>query len=284
MRAARQTARPRDLARRRGGRLGARARGARAPHRRAARRRPGDRVAARRQRRRPLARDRERFEALHAERRPLYDAARRRDPRPTPRARSCAAPYPRSCALAHAPAGTRMLWARSASGDYPVYVGDGVLTAPRGLRGRAFLVTDETVGPLYAAARRGGRRVARGPARARRPRRGSRPATCCAGWPPRGWRTTTTWSRSAAASSATSPASAPPPTSAACPVVQAADDARRAGRLGVRRQDRRRPARGQELRGRLPPAGGRARRPVRAGHAPAARSSRPAGPRWSRPR
>jgi shikimate kinase/3-dehydroquinate synthase len=44
-----------------------------------------------------------------------------------------------------------MLWARSASGDYPVYVGDGVLGAPRGLPGRAFLVTDEAVGPLYGA-------------------------------------------------------------------------------------------------------------------------------------
>ena len=40
-----------------------------------------------------------------------------------------------------------------------------------------------------------------------------------------------------------------------------ADDARGPGRLGLRRQDRRRPARGQELRRRLPPAAGRARRP-----------------------
>ena len=41
-----------------------------------------------------------------------------------------------------------------------------------------------------------------------------------------------------------------------------ADDARRPGRLRLRRQDRRRPARRQELRRRLPPAGGRARRPA----------------------
>ena len=41
-----------------------------------------------------------------------------------------------------------------------------------------------------------------------------------------------------------------------------ADDARRAGRLGLRRQDRRRPAGGQELRRRLPPAGGGDRRSV----------------------
>ena len=44
-----------------------------------------------------------------------------------------------------------MLWARSASGDYPVYVGEGVLDGRRARRrGRSFLVTDETVGALYA--------------------------------------------------------------------------------------------------------------------------------------
>ena len=101
-------------------------------------------------RRRPLARDRQRFEELHAERRPLYegladailgDSARDVVRRAVPAIR----------ALSRAPAGTRMLWAQSASGDYPVYVGDGVLAAPRGQRGRSFLVTDETVGPLYGA-------------------------------------------------------------------------------------------------------------------------------------
>ena len=51
-----------------------------------------------------------------------------------------------------------------------------------------------------------------------------------------------------------------------------ADDARRAGRLGLRRQDRRRPAGGQELRRRLPPAGRGAGRPRRAGDPAAARS------------
>jgi shikimate kinase/3-dehydroquinate synthase len=53
-------------------------------------------------------------------------------------------------ALDQAPAGTRLLWARSASGDYPVYVGEGLLGG--GLRpapGRSFLVTDEVVGALY---------------------------------------------------------------------------------------------------------------------------------------
>ena len=57
------------------------------------------------------------------------------------------------------------------------------------------------------------------------------------------------------------------------PVVQRADDAGRPGRLGLRRQDRRRPAGGQELRRRLPPARRGARRPVDARHA-AARGAR----------
>jgi shikimate kinase / 3-dehydroquinate synthase len=95
---------------------------------------------------RPLARDRERFEALHAEREPLYTAladailpAERRD-----EARRA---LPAIHALAGAPRGTKLLW----GGEYPVYAGDGVLGS--GLwpqTGRRFLVTDEAVGPLYA--------------------------------------------------------------------------------------------------------------------------------------
>jgi shikimate kinase / 3-dehydroquinate synthase len=96
--------------------------------------------------RRPLARDRPRFEALHAQRRPLYD--RIADVVLTDSSRDLirrAVP-----AIAALPAGTRMLWARSASGDYPVYVGHGVLAAaPRPRGGRPFVVTDETVAALY---------------------------------------------------------------------------------------------------------------------------------------
>jgi 3-dehydroquinate synthetase/shikimate kinase len=54
-------------------------------------------------------------------------------------------------ALAEMPAGTRLLWASSASGDYPIFVGTGVLAArwwP--LEGRRFLVSDRTVAPLFA--------------------------------------------------------------------------------------------------------------------------------------
>jgi shikimate kinase/3-dehydroquinate synthase len=99
--------------------------------------------------RRPLARDRERFEALHAERRPLYDSLA--DAVLSDSSRDAVRrAVPALTALREAPAGTRMLWARSSSGEYPVYIGAGVLGgAPRPAPGRAFLVTDETVGALY---------------------------------------------------------------------------------------------------------------------------------------
>ena len=96
---------------------------------------------------RPLARDRDRFDRLHAERAPLYAGladvilpAERRDEvrRALPAIRD----------LAHFPPGTKLLWA----GDYPVFVGDGVLSPSRWpVPGRRFLVSDEAVGPHYAA-------------------------------------------------------------------------------------------------------------------------------------
>ncbi|HSR95004.1 MAG TPA: bifunctional shikimate kinase/3-dehydroquinate synthase [Solirubrobacterales bacterium] len=54
-------------------------------------------------------------------------------------------------ALAELPAGTRLLWAASASGEYPVFVGCGLLNCgwwP--LDSKRFCITDEMVGPLYA--------------------------------------------------------------------------------------------------------------------------------------
>src|SRR5207302_1294812 len=100
---------------------------------------------------RPLARDREAFLALHAERRPLYEqladaqlpALGRAGGRETLAALR---------ALSTAPVGTRLLWAASASGEYPVLVGRGLLAAEgaeriaqaAGLEGsRAFCVSDE---------------------------------------------------------------------------------------------------------------------------------------------
>jgi shikimate kinase/3-dehydroquinate synthase len=54
-------------------------------------------------------------------------------------------------ALAEMPEGTKLLWASSASGDYPIMVGANLLAArwwP--LENRRFLVTDRSVGPLFA--------------------------------------------------------------------------------------------------------------------------------------
>jgi shikimate kinase/3-dehydroquinate synthase len=59
-------------------------------------------------------------------------------------------------ALAELPAGTRFLWATSASGEYPVYVGRGLLEADWWpLEGRRFLIADTfTVGLLDVPRRR----------------------------------------------------------------------------------------------------------------------------------
>jgi shikimate kinase/3-dehydroquinate synthase len=99
--------------------------------------------------RRPLARDRERFVALHAQRTPLYEAladavlldSSREEVR-----RAAGALR----ALADAPAGTKLLWAATASRSYPVHVGEGLLGSgfwP--VAGRRFVITDSAVGALY---------------------------------------------------------------------------------------------------------------------------------------
>ena len=105
---------------------------------------------------RPLARERSSFLALHAERSALYeelaDAVL-----PEPPTGSLVSAAEALRALARAPAGTRLLWASAQSGQYPVFVGRGVLRTEvlaaisplDRTRSRAFLVTDETVGPLY---------------------------------------------------------------------------------------------------------------------------------------
>jgi shikimate kinase/3-dehydroquinate synthase len=98
---------------------------------------------------RPLARDRPAFAALHAEREPLY-AALADAIVPADRSASMA---PVLDALRGLPAGSRMLWASSASGDYPVYFGAGLLLErrfwPPAIGGRRFLVTDGRVGRHY---------------------------------------------------------------------------------------------------------------------------------------
>jgi shikimate kinase/3-dehydroquinate synthase len=99
--------------------------------------------------RRPLARDRDGFAALYAQRAPLYesvadavliDSSREAVRHAVPALRT----------LSRAPAGTKLLWAVAASGSYPVHVGEGLVGSgfwPVG--GRRFVITDDTVGPLY---------------------------------------------------------------------------------------------------------------------------------------
>ncbi|MDX6652637.1 MAG: shikimate kinase / 3-dehydroquinate synthase [Solirubrobacterales bacterium] len=97
---------------------------------------------------RPLGRDRDAFESIYAERRPLYegiaDAVVPGDREIVPRA------LPAVLALAEMPEGTRVIWTSTASGEYPIFVGPGLLGAgywPLG--GRRFCVTDSNVRPLY---------------------------------------------------------------------------------------------------------------------------------------
>jgi shikimate kinase/3-dehydroquinate synthase len=108
---------------------------------------------------RPLARDREAFLALHGERRALYEQLAGAYLPPLELGTA-----PRMLdglrALSAAPAGARLIWAASASGEYPVLIGRGLLRAAgaqdsgdvwplRRSESRPFCVTDETVGTLY---------------------------------------------------------------------------------------------------------------------------------------
>ncbi|HEY2652376.1 MAG TPA: bifunctional shikimate kinase/3-dehydroquinate synthase [Solirubrobacteraceae bacterium] len=100
---------------------------------------------------RPLARDRSTFDRLYAEREPIY-AALADVTVPDQRARQMA---PVLDALGGVPAGTRMLWATSQSGDYPVYIGRRLLRQhfwPEQVQGRRFLVSDGNVSRLHREA------------------------------------------------------------------------------------------------------------------------------------
>jgi shikimate kinase/3-dehydroquinate synthase len=105
---------------------------------------------------RPLASDRAAFEALHAARQASYEAAADAF-LPEGDRGLLARALPALRALAGAPDGTKLLWARTAGGEYPVYVGRGIAGSvlPGADGGRGFLVTDDHVGPLYAARMRG---------------------------------------------------------------------------------------------------------------------------------
>jgi shikimate kinase/3-dehydroquinate synthase len=95
---------------------------------------------------RPLARDQGRFAQLHADRVALYESVA--DAMLPPGERdTLRRALPALRALESAPAGTRLVWASSASGEYPVFLGRGLIEAgflyPAG--GRRLVVTDENV-------------------------------------------------------------------------------------------------------------------------------------------
>jgi shikimate kinase/3-dehydroquinate synthase len=109
---------------------------------------------------RPLAADAEGFRERFELRAPIYDQlADAVLPEGDERLAARAAPF--LAALRELP-GARLAWARSTSGEYPAFVGRGLLESgplgravrhgDTGLGGRPFLVTDPVVGPLYGSA------------------------------------------------------------------------------------------------------------------------------------
>jgi shikimate kinase/3-dehydroquinate synthase len=99
---------------------------------------------------RPLARSADGVAQLMEERQPFYELLADAILPPGDRGLITRA-MPSLVALAGLAPGTRMLWATSASGEYPVFVGPGVLSAGLWpLSGSRFCVTDRTVGALYA--------------------------------------------------------------------------------------------------------------------------------------
>ena len=99
---------------------------------------------------RPLARSAEDVGRLLAERLPLYEELADAIVPQGERGMAARA-LPSIEALAELPAATKMLWAASPSGEYPVFVGSGLLdSAWWPLPGRRFCVTDSAVGKLYA--------------------------------------------------------------------------------------------------------------------------------------
>lgn len=99
---------------------------------------------------RPLARSAEGVAKLMEERLPFYEELADAVLPPGDRGLVARA-MPSLLALAELPAGTKMLWAASASGEYPVFAGPGVLgTELWPLPGQRFCVTDTSVGALYA--------------------------------------------------------------------------------------------------------------------------------------
>jgi shikimate kinase/3-dehydroquinate synthase len=101
---------------------------------------------------RPLARDRTQFARLYGQREAIYASLADVI---VPAERSVALPSVLA-ALPDVPAGTTVLWAASDSGDYPAYIGSGLIGPhhfwPAPVTGRRFLVTDWNAGRRFGDA------------------------------------------------------------------------------------------------------------------------------------
>ena len=104
---------------------------------------------------RPLARDRARFDALHAERLPRYrELATATLADPAIETLHAALPSLHALAASEDALTLRMLWAQSASGSYPVWLGAGAISAapwPLPDSSRRIAVSDANVAERYAA-------------------------------------------------------------------------------------------------------------------------------------
>jgi shikimate kinase / 3-dehydroquinate synthase len=99
---------------------------------------------------RPLATSAEDVARLMEERQPFYEQLADAVLPPGDRDLIARA-MPSLLALSELPAGTQMLWAASDSGEYPVFVGPGILGAGTWpLPGRRFCISDTSVGGIYA--------------------------------------------------------------------------------------------------------------------------------------
>jgi len=98
---------------------------------------------------RPLARDPARFAQLQGDRATLYESVSDVVMPPSDR-EALRRALPSLTALSGAPSGTRLVWAAAESGDYPVFLGRGLIESgffpPLG--GRRHVVTDENVARL----------------------------------------------------------------------------------------------------------------------------------------
>jgi shikimate kinase/3-dehydroquinate synthase len=99
---------------------------------------------------RPLAQDPRRFNELHVERQPVYESLADVI---VPATHSKRIPHVLEAMAGLPHPDTKMLWATSASTDYPVYIGSGLVTEhafwPPTSPGRKLLVTDYNAGRLY---------------------------------------------------------------------------------------------------------------------------------------